>query len=161
MVGQYNIKSTHRDYLKRKDLYRMIFITLSIYLFIIFFTILNGDFSFRVSFLFTLTYLILVGIGLFLRYHSSNSHLDDTVIFIKEDQIIREGRYLRKVRIFYNDISDIKDVKYGVILLDKKFSKFKSSFSINPQITDSGMIFIPKSIENFEEIKKYVLSKTK
>ncbi|PTB97206.1 hypothetical protein C9994_03920 [Marivirga lumbricoides] len=137
----------------------MILITLSIYSFIIFFTILEGDFSFRIFFLFTLTYLILVGIGLSLRYHSTNSHLDDTVIFIKEDQIIREGKYLRKVRIFYNDISDIKDVKYGIILFDKNFSKFKSSFSINPEITDPGLIFIPKTMENFEEIKKYVVSK--
>ncbi|ADR23044.1 hypothetical protein MATR_31070 [Marivirga tractuosa] len=158
MEKQYKIKDIYENYLKQKDLSRVFTITFFIYLFLILLIILSGDFSLK-FFLFSLIYFVLVGIGLLGRYYTISSP-DNTIILLKENHIIRKGKGLRTVKMNFEDIADFRRVKYGIILFDDKISsKLKYHFYGHAITQDSGILFIPETIEGYEEIKEYIMNK--
>ncbi len=161
MEGQYDIKASNKNYLKQRDLFQLIKITFLIYLFLLIVVILNNHNSISEILWLSMAYFALIGIALTLRYFT-NSPLDNTIIMIKENEITRKGRGLRTVTIDFDKISDLKNVKYGVILFDEKFSsKVKYHFSRYAITHESGILFIPVNIEYYEEIRELIMSKIK
>ncbi len=159
MEGRYNIKTTHLNYLKQRDLVKMIKILLSIYLLFLIVVLLNDENSIDEILWLSFIYFTLIGITLTLRYFT-NSPLDNTIIVIHENSITREGNGLRTVTIKFDEISNIKNIKDGIVLFDDQPSS-KSEFKyFGHAIThSSGILFIPVNIESYEDIKEFIMSK--
>jgi lipid-A-disaccharide synthase-like uncharacterized protein len=159
LEGRYNIKTTHLNYLKQRDLVKMIKILLSIYLLFLIVVLLNDENSIDEILWLSFIYFTLIGITLTLRYFT-NSPLDNTIIVIHENSITREGNGLRTVTIKFDEISNIKNIKDGIVLFDDQPSS-KSEFKyFGHAIThSSGILFIPVNIESYEDIKEFIMSK--
>ncbi|WKK75946.1 hypothetical protein QYS49_00330 [Marivirga salinae] len=157
MEKQYNIEANQKNYLKQKDLFQMILITFFIYLALMIVFILDSGFSTSILW-FSLTYFFAVGIGLIGRYNY-NSPLDNTIIYLQKNQITRKGKELRTVIMNFDEVTNVEYVKHGMVLYDTNASKFYIMFAQNAYATEAGILFIPNTIEDFEEIKNYVLNK--
>jgi hypothetical protein len=137
----------------------MIKILLSIYLLFLIVVLLNDENSIDEILWLSFIYFTLIGITLTLRYFT-NSPLDNTIIVIHENSITREGNGLRTVTIKFDEISNIKNIKDGIVLFDDQPSS-KSEFKyFGHAIThSSGILFIPVNIESYEDIKEFIMSK--
>jgi hypothetical protein len=96
-------------------------------------------------------------VGLF-----TNNPLDNTVIEITEDGLIRRGENLLTVRFKFNEIDKIIDKGNGTILLKKGLgSRIGLYFNKFALINEFGILFIPTNIDQYEKIVSYIKQKSR
>ena len=105
--------------------------------------------------------IICIGvIGIFLRTLFGNK-LADTIIVLEDNIITRRGANLLEVTISYKNIKRIKEKSIGLIILDDSpytsVEYYTSKYALS---SGEGVIFIPKEIECFDEIREFLYSKT-
>ncbi|WP_224999624.1 hypothetical protein [Cesiribacter sp. SM1] len=110
---------------------------------------------------FTLIILFIAAIVWFIRLLMPFA-LSNTAISITDHEIIRKGEGLLTVRIKYSAIRDIKEKSYGLIVIDDSFFTTVNYYFSKYRLTsESGIIFIPAEIEQYDRIKIFLASKQK
>ena len=152
MKKEYSVERSRRHEFNLHNVKRaskLIFIFVTLYMS---FAALTGSMSWTVFLYSTLIISVAVGLGLIIGY-MSDSPLNNTLITITEDQIIRSGEGLLTVRLNFNEIKRIKTTSNGTTLFKEGWgSTFNYHTNRYALISEFGIIFVPFNIQDYDDI---------
>lgn len=115
--------------------------------------IINVGFHWRLIVLVTLIACLTIAI----RYITNSTPLENTVIEIQSDKIIRRGSRLTTSLIKLDNLTKIREDKLGLTLRQQGFwNNLYYLLSENNIIKNSRVIYIPNAIESYDEIKVFL-----
>jgi hypothetical protein len=79
------------------------------------------------------------------------------IIILEDERIIRTGAGTRATHIAYADIGSIIVKANGIVLVKKGFAAHWNLLSKWPYLRKPDIIFIPSVIQDYEEIKNFIL----
>lgn len=159
MEEGFKIEASKKHFQKHRGIMRALKMLLVIMSIFILFMLLDNDTSMDVVFYSVLTFVICGGIGLFIRSQVEYP-LDNTIIIITNNEIIRKGENLLTIRMKFDEIDKVKYKSTGIVLMNNNISSKMNYHLSNFALTSEfGILFIPSNIENFDKVKSHILEK--
>ncbi|OJJ14520.1 hypothetical protein BKI52_42850 [marine bacterium AO1-C] len=95
-----------------------------------------------------------------IRYYSNNTPLENTIIEIQTDKIVRRGSRLTTSLIKLDKLTHMQENKLGLVLKQNGFwNQLYYLFSENNIIKNARVVYIPNAIESYDEIKVFLEEK--
>ena len=92
-----------------------------------------------------------------IRYYTNNTPLENTIIEIQADKIVRRGSRLTTSLIPLDNLTHMRENKLGLVLRQSGFwNHMYYLLSENNTIKNARVVYIPNAIESYDEIKVFL-----
>jgi len=92
-----------------------------------------------------------------IRYYTNNTPLENTIIEIQADKIVRRGSRLTTSLIQLDKLTHMRENKLGLVLRQSGFwNHLYYLLSENNTVKNARVVYIPNAIESYDEIKVFL-----
>ena len=162
MKKLYKMESKRDSELKESALIRSVKIYAIITLAFLIAVSLREDHNFLIDSLVVLGTFVGVIVIRAIALFSVSYSIENTIIEVDENRISRTGKGLLTNSIWFDEIGEIKKNDVGLVILKEGIS---SNIGLHTNrtaySTEPGLIFIPYTIENFDDLEKSIIERIK